>query len=113
MWISRNIISRSSKPVVDTASADSGIDNRVSAVSAQGKGQCEIINPPGILSVPGRYNDIFVIPTERGQACIGVRIPYYERNIEPGEILLMSDGGASIKLSNNGKVYINGEEIHS
>lgn len=111
MWISRNILSRRTKTVVDTASSDSGIDTRVSAVSGEGKGQCEIINPPGMLSVPGRYNDIFVIPTERGQACLGVRVPYYERNIEPGEVLIMSDGGASIKLSNDGKVYINGKEV--
>ncbi len=111
MWISRNMASKTRKSFLDTAASDSGTDTRVSAISGEGKGQCEIVNPPGILSVPGRNNDIFIIPTERGQACLGVRVPYYEKNVKPGEVLLMSDGGATIKLANDGKVYINGREI--
>ena len=31
--------------------------------------------------------------------------------IEPGELLLFSKGGAEILLSNDGKVYINGKEF--
>ena len=111
MWLSKNIRNKKQKSMVDTASSDSGIDTRVSAVSGEGKGQCQIVNPAGIVSVPGKYNDVVLLPTEKGMMCIGVRMPYYERNIEPGEILLMSDGGASIRLANDGKGYITGRKV--
>ena len=110
MWLSRNIRRRKSASVAETAASDNGIDTRVSAVSAQGKGQCEIVNPPGIISVPGKNNNLVIIPADGRQMCIGVRVPYYENNIEPGEVLIMSDGGASIRLANDGNVYINGRE---
>lgn len=111
MWISMNLSNNNQNSPVDTAAADCGIDTTVSAMSAQGKGKCEIVNPPGMISVPGKYNDMVIVHTDSGMMCIGVRMPYYERNIEPGEILLMSDGGATIKLSNDGNVYINGREV--
>lgn len=111
MWLSRKMKPKAAKSMVETAASDSGIDTMVAAFSGQGRGKCEIINPPGILSVPGKNNDIVVLPAEGRQLCIGVRVPYYENDIEPGEVLIRSDGGASIRLCNDGKVYINGREV--
>ncbi len=111
MWISRNLVPKKPDSLVDTAAANCGINTKLSAVSGSGKGQCEMVNPPGIVSLPGKHNDIVIIPTEKGQLCMGVRMPYYEDNVKPGEVLIMSDGGAYIKLANDGKVYINGQEF--
>ena len=111
MWLSRSMAPKKEKSIAETAASGSGIDTRIAAVSGQGKGQCEMVNPPGILSLPGENNNIVVIPSGSRQLCIGVKVPYYEHDIEPGEVLIMSDGGASIKLCNDGKVYINGREV--
>ena len=112
MWISRNILDRKATGKIAAAgSVGYGTDTRVSSVTSEGKGRCEIVNPPGYYSIPKQNSDVAVIPAREGMMCIGVRSPVVEDEFEPGEIVLRSDGGAVIKLSNDGNVYVNGEVI--
>ena len=50
-----------------------------------------------------------VLPTSTGDICLGVLAGNLD--LEPGELMLCSSGGASILLKNDGYVYINGKKI--
>ena len=49
-----------------------------------------------------------VLPLDDGEIGLGVIADRTE--LEEGEVMLYSKGGASVILKNNGKVLINGEE---
>lgn len=65
--------------------------------------------PYGVVSVLPEGESAVVLPLKDNRLCLGTVSD--NRGLEPGELLLYSKGGASIFLSNDGKVYINGEEI--
>ena len=118
MWISRNIADMDSDDgIINTGTLSSGIDTRIASVSGDGNRQCELINTPGIVSVPAEDDDVVVINTKSGLMCLGVRTPYYGNDVEPGDVLIKSGTRASIKLSTDGsiciegKLYLNGKEV--
>ncbi len=88
-----------------------GADRRIAANSANGTGQFALAAPSGIIYIPNADEDAVVVSTDSGQICIGVRIPYNTYNLNPGELMLYSAGGATIFLKNDGKVIINGKEF--
>lgn len=65
--------------------------------------------PYGVISVLPEGEEAVVLPLKDSRLCLGTVSD--NRELKPGELLLYSKGGASILLSNDGKVYINGEEI--
>jgi hypothetical protein len=44
------------------------------------------------------------------QLCLGSVTEGWPEGLQPGEILLRSAGGASIKLCSDGKILLNGKE---
>lgn len=90
---------------------------KVNASSAEGMGvvasnsfrALKQVLPYGIVSVPPNGEDAVVIPLSDSQVCLGTICE--NKNVQPGEILLFSKGGAEIYLCNDGKVYINGVEL--
>ncbi len=111
MWISKNIIERSGVGTAASGVVGNSANLRVSATSGYGIEKCAMITPPGIYSIPTGRQPLVVLQTQNGPVCIGMRMGTYYGNIEPGEIVLQSHGGAQIRLSNDGKVYINGREV--
>ena len=65
--------------------------------------------PYGVVSVPPTGQKAVVLPLEDGEVGLGVIAQNTE--LEEGELMLFSKGGASIVLKNNGQVLINGKEI--
>lgn len=65
--------------------------------------------PYGVVSVPPEGENAVIVPLKDGKLCLGTVAN--SRDIEPGELLLFSKGGAEIFLSNDSKVYVNGREI--
>ena len=111
MWLAKNI----SKIKQNNSTGSAGrikqsADRRIAASAANGIGQFALVAPSGIVCIPSKDEDAVVIPTDSGQMCIGVRIPSNSFNIEAGEMVLYSAGGAKIYLKNDGKVIINGNE---
>ncbi len=112
MWISKNITSHGGTGAASAGAVGHSANLRVSAASAGGIEKCAMMTPPGIYSLPTNSQPSVVLQTQNGPVCIGMRMNSYPGEIEPGEIILESMGGAQIKLSNDGVVYINGKEFN-
>ena len=63
--------------------------------------------PFGIAYVPSAGCKTAVVPLMGSQVCLGT-FSEHKSNLEPGEIMLYSAGGATLELKNDGNVYING-----
>ena len=63
--------------------------------------------PFGIISVPPAGEQAVVLPLDDSEVSLGVISQI--RDIEEGELMLYSKGGASIVLKNDGRVLINGK----
>ena len=112
MRLSKNISAMSSNQIFCSAGRIyQSANQRISASSTDGTNQFALVAPGGLFYVPSLNEDAVVIPTESGRMCIGIRIPYNELTLEPGELMLRSEGGAYIILKNDGTVEINGKEF--
>lgn len=71
-----------------------------------------VVAPYGIAYVPPVGEGAVVVPFDGGEACVGV-VSAAPHNLQRGELMLYSAGGASIVLKNDGSVLINGEKVSS
>ena len=83
--------------------------NTVTVQTEQEHREIKNAAPFGIISVPPIGAKAVVTPTEQGFIYTGV----VEQNseLEPGELMLYSSGGANIILKNDGQVLINGTAL--
>lgn len=107
MWIADYITKNS----VSSPSAVCGSIVNSNGLKTAVKGSAEHNNlktvaPYGVYSVAPKGEKAVVLPLADSEVCIGVTSG--ENNLEVGEVLLKSKGGASILLKNDGFVYING-----
>ena len=106
--------------IIDYITRNSITDNRTEQGSVRGSaaGRVEInasssfsktpvSAPYGIAYVPPEGEKSVVVSSSDGEVCIGTISP--DKGLKPGEIMFYSKGGATLKLGNDGKVYINGE----
>lgn len=66
--------------------------------------------PAGIAYIPVAGTPALVTDGAGGAVCLGV-LTSPPSDLQAGELMLYSAGGASIVLKNNGKVLINGREV--
>ena len=59
------------------------------------------------------YSNMFALDADSVYFSVILRDKNGDENVDlnPGEVMLFSSGGASIVLKNNGKVLINGKEV--
>ena len=69
-----------------------------------------VVAPYGIAYVPPIGEGAVVVPFDGGEACVGV-IADAPLKLNRGELMLYSQGGASILLKNDGSVLINGKKV--
>ena len=108
MWLV-DYVTRNSFSKTDPSCGDvtcSGMGN-VAVNSSLEHRNLPVIAPYGIVYNPPVGEKSVVLPLTKEQACIGVVAPYKE--LEEGELMLYSKGGASIVLKNDGSVIINGK----
>lgn len=79
------------------------------SVAQQEDRDMPIYAPRGISYRPSEGDQLLLIPVEGANMCAGVRTN--SAGLSGGELRLVSAGGASIYLKNNGSVLINGVEI--
>lgn len=65
--------------------------------------------PCGIAYVPTQGEQAVILPGKDGGVCIGA--PVKEKGLSPGEIMLYSEGGATLVLKNDGSILANGRDI--
>lgn len=111
MWINEYMTGRSfgenTAAVGEIRAADNG---NVAVSSSCDYGALPLIAPAGIVYVPTAGASTMVMNGAGGTVCLGVIAPPPE-DLEAGELMLYSAGGASIVLKNNGTVLINGREV--
>lgn len=111
MWINEYMTGNSFG--AQTAAAGeirSATNGNVGVSSTRDYGSLPLIAPAGIAYVPVIGASTMVMDAAGGTVCLGVIAPPPD-NLEPGELMLYSAGGAKIVLKNNGKVLINGKEV--
>lgn len=103
-YVTKNSFSKSDASVGDVTKSSGG---SVAVNASLEHRDVPIIAPFGVVYNPPLNEKSVVLPTENYAACIGVVAPNVD--LEPGEVMLYSKGGASIVLKNTGEVLINGK----
>ena len=103
-YITRNSISGN---LTEQGRVKGSSRGRVEINASSSFSKTPIAAPFGIAYVPPEGEKSVVVSTPDGEVCMGTISP--DKELNPGEIMLFSKGGATIKLSNDGNVYINGE----
>lgn len=78
--------------------------------TAQGRGEYRgfaLAAPWGVAYLPPDAAKAILVNSTEGLVCAGAVVDTAE--LEPGELLLFSQGGARIQLKNSGEVVINGQ----
>lgn len=80
------------------------------AVASSGEHKnLEFCFPYGLASVPPNGERGVVLPLDDGE--VGLGVLRGAENLQEGEVMLYSKGGASLVLKNDGRVLINGREV--
>lgn len=110
MWIlnyvTQNSIAASSP---EKGRVKGSVGGKVQVDASSEFGQINIVSPYGIAYVPPIGEQSVVINADSESFCLGTVAP--TKNLQAGEIMLYSAGGASITLKNDGNVYINGKKV--
>lgn len=111
MWLT-SFISKNSKDAgaVTKGSVIGITGGSVEVDTAMLNRNMSVVAPYGIAYVPPVGESTVVMPTESGDACVGVLAPKIA-DLKPGELMLYSAGGATLTLKNDGRVLINGTAI--
>lgn len=107
MWLSKQL-SNACKLIknIKIGKVTSADNNTVTVQSDQEYRQIKNAAPFGIASIPPVGSKAVISPTNNGFIYTGTF--NQTQNLEPGELMLYSSGGANIILKNNGDVLING-----
>ena len=62
------------------------------------------------IKLDGQGEDLMILSAQSGEVCLGV-VSQQQEELLPGEILLKSSGGASIRLCNDGTILLNGKKV--
>ena len=110
MWLSKKLAQAGGRrraagvAEVTSAAADRG--------TLQGESEHRevvLLAPYGFSCLPPEGTKGVLLPLEQGWVCAG--FPMRGADLQPGELLLRSAGGAFLRLKNNGEVEINGTVI--
>lgn len=103
-YVTRNSFTKTEPSCGDVTNSSMG---NVAVNSSLEHRNMPVIAPYGIVYNPPLGEKSVVLPLTKEQACIGVVAPY--KQLQEGELMLYSKGGASIVLKNDGSVVINGK----
>lgn len=108
MWLMNYITKNSiSKPNAVKGSFSRGGSEGTAVVSSGEHKEVAQCLPYGVVSVPPNGENAVVLPLDDGEVMLGVI--GQTTDLQPGELALVSKGGASVVLKNNGNVLINGK----
>lgn len=111
MWIMSYITGNSISPPRAVKGEINRSDSTETAVISSGEHRgLRLCAPYGVFSVPPKGESAVVLPLADGEVALGV-LSEQAQELEEGELMLFSRGGASVVLKNSGKVLINGREL--
>lgn len=110
MWLMNYITKNSiASPSAVKGDVNKNDDSGTAVVSSGEHKRLKSCLPYGVVSIPPKGERAVVLPLDDGEVGIGVIARSAE--LEEGELMLYSRGGASILLKNDGRVLINGKEL--
>ena len=110
MWILNYVTKNSiNDTVADKGSVKGSKNGKVKINASSDYAKIPIAAPYGITYMPVAGEESVVLSAGGENICLGTVSK--SSNLEPGELMLKSAGGASITLKNDGYVYINGRRV--
>lgn len=109
MWITSYLAKNREKESACAGSVVSADAAGVEVSSSRLYREVPVAAPYGVYCVPPSGEQAVMVHTQSKDVCVGV-LSLAAEDLEPGEIMLCSKGGASIVLRNDGSVLINGKE---
>ncbi len=110
MWLLKNLSLNSGKnKTADKGTVTVSKNSTLSAKTSSEHIGISVIAPYGVTSIPPSGEDVCVLPVGQKSYCIGTVCKNY--NLEEGEIMLSSKGGATLVLKNDGRILANGIDI--
>lgn len=112
MWLTSFL---NKEKVMNTATKGSVTSTNRGSVQVDASTQhadVSVVAPYGIAYVPPVGEGAVIVPFDGGEACVGV-ITDAPVKLSRGELMLYSQGGASIVLKNDGSVLINGKKVQT
>jgi len=110
MWMSRYMTANSFSDARPGVGEVRSAGDKVSVSGASEHHTMPLAMPYGVYYVPPVGAHSVILPTASGDVCIGV-IAAPSEGLAQGELMLRSQGGASIVLKNDGRVLINGRAV--
>jgi len=110
MWISRYVTGNSFPSDTPSVGEVRSAGAKVTVSASADHTGVPVAAPYGIAYVPPIGSRSLILPSDGGSVCLGV-IGAPEAQLEQGELMLYSSGGASIVLKNDGRVLINGRAV--
>lgn len=111
MWLAKHSVTQEGEAVPQAAKVICATSGEKFLVGESEYRNIPGCTPYGVYSRPIPQKEVLVLSTPRGEVYLGTIEESLLETLMPGEILLRSAGGASIKLCNDGKVLINGKEV--
>ncbi|MGN0441468.1 MAG: hypothetical protein ACI4FO_02055 [Acutalibacteraceae bacterium] len=110
MWLTKNLEEQTRRQRnAEKASVTAATGAYLDANGTKSHAAQPCVAPYGMAYVIPGGSRCVLLPLGEGCASIGVFAP--DNELEPGEVMLYSAGGASIVLKNSGEVLINGKAV--
>ncbi|MEE0931361.1 MAG: hypothetical protein UIM53_10200 [Acutalibacteraceae bacterium] len=98
----------SNKSTVEFAEVATCKDGKVNTKGAVPVVNAQMVAPYGVAFVVPNGEKTVMLPVGNTTVCLGT--VQQAKNLQQGEVMLYSSGGASVVLKNDGRVLINGKE---
>ena len=109
MWIASYLAKQRASQSATSGSVMDADSAGVEISASRKYRELPVVAPYGIYWVPPAGEKAVMVHTPVSDLCMGV-VTAGAEGLEPGELMLCSEGGASIVLKNNGSVLINGNK---
>lgn len=112
MWLTKKIENQTKKTrIAEGAMVTSSASSHLDAKGTKAHASVPCVSPFGIVSLSPDGSRTVILPLDNGSVSLGVIQPELN-NLERGEVMLYSAGGATIVLKNDGRVLINGKAVN-
>ena len=112
MWLLKNMAQNGrTEKKADKGKISSVSQSFVTVQTAFEHRKIPVVCPYGLAYVPAPGEECVTLPLQNGQICIGA--PVKDKELQPGEIILYSAGGATLVLKNDGTILANGKVLES
>lgn len=106
MRLSQLLNQKFSSNPISTANVNSSTIGHFSAVSFCQQQNIPVFAPYGISFLPKNDSQVLLLNVDGTDVCVGSLSDY--SNLNSGELMLSSSGGAKIHLKSNGDIMLNG-----